>query len=348
MLGIEEFTLTVPDLAAATEFFVSLFGAQQLSDGEPVGDHRRSSMRERYNADVRAVIRGSRLLRTPFLDLRLLEADYPGQRQVWPGMLDIGGWHLAGYVDDIDAALEFLDSADVYVLGPGKKPTTNPPEVGEGSFACHCMTPWGLHFELATYPNGRAYMADFVGRLWNPAQPDEGAALQDPPPRALPGFRGFEHLSVAVPDIGQASHFLEAALGCERFYDMGPVSDPHGSGFGAYANVDVRVQVSKVRLLRSRYLNLELIEPAFPGQNRVWPGLLDVGGWKLSFTVDDIDRTLPAVLAAGAHLLGGVRPDPVPDRASQSRVSCLAPWGMYFDLVQCAPAGPRPQPGACE
>jgi catechol 2,3-dioxygenase-like lactoylglutathione lyase family enzyme len=330
--GVRDLAFTVPDLGVATDFFESVFGAEVVAESGPQHDGRRSSMRAFANADVRTEVRGTRVLRTPFLNLRLFEASYPGQRTLWPMMLDVGGWHLAGYVDDMDEAMEFLESCDVYVLGPGKKPTTNPPEVGEGSFACHCMTRWGFHFELTSYPNGRAYMDDFEGRLWNPARPDRGAARRSADGRGVPGFRGFEHLSVAVGDIEEVTRFLEEVVGCERFYDMGPIDDRHGSGFGAYANVDVRVSVSKVRLFRTPYLNLEIIEPDFPGQNRAWPGLFDMGGWHLALTVDDVDAAVQRLSHADVHVLGGKREDDY----SGCRVSCLTPFGMYFDLV---PAG---------
>jgi catechol 2,3-dioxygenase-like lactoylglutathione lyase family enzyme len=330
--GVKDLAFTVPDLGVATDFFESVFGAEVVSETGPITDRKRSSMRAFANADVRTEVRGTRVLRTPYLNLRLIEASYPGQRTLWPMMLDVGGWHLAGYVDDMDDAVEFLESCDVYLLGPGKRPTTNPPEVGDGSFACHGMTRWGFHFELLTYPKGRAYMDDFEGRLWNPAKPDRGAQLRPTDGRGVPGFRGFEHLSVAVGDIDEVTRYLEEVLGCERFYEMGQVDDRHGSGFGAYANVDVRVSVSKVRLFRTTYLNLEIIEPDFPGQNRAWPNLFDVGGWQLALAVDDIDVALEALSNVDVHVLGGKREEP----DSGCRVSCMTPFGMYFDLV---PAG---------
>ena len=134
-------------------------------------------MRTYANADVRAVVHHVRVLRSPFLNVELFDANYPGQRSRWPDLLDVGGWHLAGYVDDMDAAIEFMGGQDVYVLGPGKKPTSGP-EAGDGSFACHCMTRWGFHFELLTYPNDREYRSSYEGRLWNPAEP---TAAPSPP-----------------------------------------------------------------------------------------------------------------------------------------------------------------------
>jgi catechol 2,3-dioxygenase-like lactoylglutathione lyase family enzyme len=334
--GVQELTMTVPDVDDATRFLATCFGAVTVHEAGPTSDRRGSTMRQLANADVRAVIHGSRLVRTPFLNLRVLAASSPDQNSSWPSMLDVGGWHLAAYVDDIDVGIAHVASCDAYVLGPGKKPTTNPPEVGDGSFAAHCMIESGFHFELLTYPNGRAYMQDYDGRLWNPARPDRGATLREASVPAMPGFRGFEHLSLAVADIGEATWFFEAVLGCERFYDMGPVSDPHGSGFGAYANVDARVSVSKVRVFRSPYLNFEVIEARFPGQRRDWPQLLDIGGWQIGLSVDDLDQALAAIADLPIHVLGPVRCERIDDETSRRRVSCLTAFGLYFDLLEGA------------
>jgi hypothetical protein len=122
------------------------------------------------------------------------------------------------------------------------------------------MSSWGFHFELLTYPNGRAYLADFNSALWNPAAPDRGA----PPrlaarPGCLPGFRGFEHLSITVRDLDEACSLLQGVLGAEPFYDLEPPVDPHGSSLGAYINGDARSRPTRVRLLRTPYLNIEVV-----------------------------------------------------------------------------------------
>lgn len=329
--GVQDLTFTVADMEEASGFFQAVFGAEVVSESGPVSDRHRSTMRDLANVDVRAEIRRSRLLRTPYLNLCLLEGSYPGQRVVWPQMLDVGGWHLAAYVEDMDEAVRYIESCGVYVLGPGKKPTTNPPEVGEGSYACHCMTPWGFHFELTSYPNGRAYMDDSDRRLWNPSRPDRGATRREPGRPSVPGFVGFEHLSFAVADLDETTRFLEEVLGCERFYDMGPVADPHGSGFGAYANVDVRAKVSTVRVFRTPYLNFEVIEAEFPRQNRLWPALLDIGGWRLTFATRDIEGAVDVLRQGDVHLLGAVHPDQI---SGGIRASFLTPFGLYFDLLQ--------------
>jgi hypothetical protein len=102
----------------------------------------------------------------------------------------------------------------------------------------------------------------------------------------------------------------------------------------------VRVQVSKVRLFRSPYLNFEVIEPRYPGQHTVWPNALDVGGWTMAFQVDDLDIALERMGSADVHVLGSPRRDD--GNGARPRVSCLAEFGFQFDLVQ----GPSSVAGA--
>jgi catechol 2,3-dioxygenase-like lactoylglutathione lyase family enzyme len=272
-------------------------------------------------------------MRSPFLNIELFEASYPGQRTRWPDFLDIGGWHLAGYVDDLDAAIEYASAHDVFILGDGKR-ATGGPETGDGSHACHFMTGWGFRFELLTYPNGRAYQASYPGRLWNPAQPEEGPSAFAPV-GGVPTFRGFEHVSMTVPDLEEATRVFVDVLGAEQFYDLEPALDRHTSGFGAYANVDVRAAPSRVRLFRTKYLNLEVVEcPQYPGQNRLWPGMLDIGGWHLAFYVDDVDAALARLGRFDLRVLGGKKPAYKFEAGRDAyTVHCLTPFGFYFELV---------------
>jgi catechol 2,3-dioxygenase-like lactoylglutathione lyase family enzyme len=336
--GIEHVSMTVPDLEEATRFFTEFFGCQLLYTMGPFSsrtENAGSFMRRYANADVRAVVHHVRVLRSPFLNLELFDAEYPGQRELWPDFLDIGGWHLAAYVDDIDAAIEYMHDKDIFILGHGKKPTGGP-ETGAGSYACHCMTRWGFRFELLTYPNGRAYQRSSDARLWNPAQPDRGAASSfQPAPGAVPGFRGFEHVSLAVPDLDVASELFTKVLGCEPFYDLDVDIDRHSSDFGAYANVDVRAAPTRARVLRSPYLNVELVEiPPYPGQNRLWPGMLDVGGWHLAFYVDDVDAALDHLATLDLCVLGGKKPAALYESGEEAyTVHCVLPFGLYFELV---------------
>ena len=335
--GVEHVSMTVPDLDEATRFFADMFGCRTLYTMGPFSGSqqrpRTSFMRVYANADVRAVVHNVRVMRSPFLNVELFEASYPGQRTRWPDFLDIGGWHLSGYVDDIDAAVEYAGAHDVYVLGDGKR-ATGGPEVGEGSYACHFVTSWGFRFELLTFPNGRAYEADYAGRLWNPARPESGPS-GFAPDGGVPTFRGFEHVGTTVADLDEATRVFVDVLGAEQFYDMEPVLDRHTSGFGAYANVDARATPARVRLFRTRYLNIEVVEcPEYPGQNRLWPGMLDIGGWHLAFYIDDVDKALERLGEVDVRVLGGKKPAYKYEAGEQAcTVHCLTPFGFYFELV---------------
>ena len=44
------------------------------------------------------------------------------------------------------------------------------PEAGERW--CYFVSPWGMQFELVSFPNGKAYERDYEGKLWNPTRPE--------------------------------------------------------------------------------------------------------------------------------------------------------------------------------
>ena len=332
--GIEHVSMTVPDLDEATGFFAGLFGCRTLYTMGPFSgqeqQRRTSFMRKYANADVRAVVHNVRVMRSPFLNIELFQATYPGQRTLWPDFLDLGGWHLAAYVDDMDAAIKHAEAQGAYVLGDGKKPTGGV-EVGEDSWACHLMSPWGFRFELLTYPNGRLWHNENPGRMWNPAQAESNFT----PDGGVPTFRGFEHVSLTVPNLDEATRIFVDVLGAEELYDLEPKFDSKSSAFGAYANVDARATPSRVRLFRTRYLNLEVVEcPPYPGQDQLWRGMLDVGGWHLAFYVDDVDAALTRLHDFDLRVLGGKKPAYKFEAGDDAyTVHCLTPFGFYFELV---------------
>ena len=212
--GIEHLNVTVADLDEVTEFFVSVFGCRTLYTMGPFENSKEPFMRIYANADVRSVVHQVRVLRSPFLNIELFQVSMPRQRQVWPDLLDIGGWGLTAYVDDIDAAISFLYDKDVYMLDPGKTPITWP-EAGDGALACRFMTRFGLHFELVSFPTRKANNAEAVSGLWNPAASDGDAAAAVPSPAgAFPGFRGpYERRrDRGAPDTVPAVHTLKGRV----------------------------------------------------------------------------------------------------------------------------------------
>ena len=65
-----------------------------------------------------------------------------------PRNSDVGGHHVALYVDDLDAAVAYLREQGVRVLG---EPTASR-GAHEGQRWVYFLAPWGMQFELVQLP----------------------------------------------------------------------------------------------------------------------------------------------------------------------------------------------------
>lgn len=169
MRGIDHFGFTVPDLDQAERFLVDVLGAERIYTlGEKradddwmattLGVHPRTTISE---------IRFFRLGHGSNLEVFAYEpAD--GQRDQ-PRNSDIGGHHLAIYVDDMDAAIAHLRAHDVELMG---SPVASA-GAAEGQHWQYFRAPWGMQFELVSFPGGKAYEQESPARLWHPARPAE-------------------------------------------------------------------------------------------------------------------------------------------------------------------------------
>jgi catechol 2,3-dioxygenase-like lactoylglutathione lyase family enzyme len=77
----------------------------------------------------------------------------PDQWMTVPKNSDVGGHHIALYVDDLDTAVEYLRSHEVTVLG---EPTESKGH-NFGQRWVYFLSPWGLQLELVSYPRGKAF-----------------------------------------------------------------------------------------------------------------------------------------------------------------------------------------------
>ncbi|HEV7567344.1 MAG TPA: VOC family protein [Microbacteriaceae bacterium] len=167
--GTEHIGFTVPDLDEADDFFVNVIGCARIYDLGPM-IHDDDWMLEHLNVDPRTVMRRLRFYRCgtgPNFEIFEYEAA-DGQREQ-PRNSDIGGHHLAFYVDDFDSALEYLRAAGVRILG---EPTASK-RASEGQRWVYFLSPWGMQFELVSFPDGKAYEKDAPVKLWHPARPAE-------------------------------------------------------------------------------------------------------------------------------------------------------------------------------
>ncbi len=166
--GTDHIGFTVPDLEEATRFFVEVLGCHLVCDLPEISDSDGSWMRDQLNVDPRASCR-IRLLRCGHgSNFEIFEYRAPEQRREQPRNSDIGGFHLAFYVDDFAAALAYLHAAGLQTLG---EPVTRATGPNAGQTWIYFLSPWGLQLELVSYPGGRAHEATAPVRLWHPAKP---------------------------------------------------------------------------------------------------------------------------------------------------------------------------------
>jgi catechol 2,3-dioxygenase-like lactoylglutathione lyase family enzyme len=169
--GQDHTGITVPNLQQAIEFFVDVVGCELATTFGPFRDDSGSFMADTLNVHPRAVIEQIALLRCGMgSNLELFQYSAPDQRQDAPKNSDIGGHHIAFYVDDIQAAVAYLKSKGVTVLA-GPLAVTDGPAAGQT--INYFLAPWGLQLELISYPRGMAYEASARTVLWSPKAPDK-------------------------------------------------------------------------------------------------------------------------------------------------------------------------------
>jgi catechol 2,3-dioxygenase-like lactoylglutathione lyase family enzyme len=165
--GTEHVGFTVPDLDQADDFFVGVIGCERVYDLGPF-IHDDDWMREQLNVDPRSVMRRLRFYRCGFgPNFEVFEWEAADGQRDQPRNSDVGGHHLAFYVDDLDAAVEYLRSRDIRVLG---KPIASQ-NASTGQRWVYFLAPWGMQFELVSFPDGKEYEKNTPVLLWHPARP---------------------------------------------------------------------------------------------------------------------------------------------------------------------------------
>lgn len=168
--GLDHLGLCVRDLRAATTFFAEVLGWPVVFATGPFADPDGDWMSVNFGLHPRAVVSELAHVRTPFVNLELIEGSAPDQAREVPRMLDVGGFHVAVYVDDVTVAAAYLEAHGCTVLG-APKPFMGP-EAGEDATFAHLRTPIGMYLELVSYPRGKAYEPEVDITAWNPAAPD--------------------------------------------------------------------------------------------------------------------------------------------------------------------------------
>lgn len=164
--GPDHVGFTVPDLAVAVTFFTDVMGCEAFYPLGPFSGGDSTWMADHLNVDAKAEIPQLQLVRCGNgANLEIFQYTAPNQNTVPPRNSDIGGHHVAFYVDDMAAAVAYLRDMGVKVLG---EPTTMTEGPSKGETWVYFLAPWGMQLELVSYPQGKAYEADYQTRLWDP------------------------------------------------------------------------------------------------------------------------------------------------------------------------------------
>jgi len=171
MRGHDHTGITVPDMKQAVDFFTEVVGCKKAMSFGPFADDKGTFMQDLLGVDPKAVIERVTMVRCGYgSNIELFKYTAPDQKDLTPKNSDIGGFHIALYVDDVAAAKAYLD-------GKGVKTRMGPLPVKEGPAAgqtiLYFQAPWGLQLEAISYPNGMAYEKGAETVLWSPKNPEK-------------------------------------------------------------------------------------------------------------------------------------------------------------------------------
>jgi glyoxylase I family protein len=165
LAGADHVGFTVPDIEAATRFFVDVIGCSLAFE---IGPFRSDDdwMQVQLGVDPRAVIRSLRMFRCKTgASFEVFEYELAGASVVPPRNSDVGGHHLAFYVDDMKAAVAYLKWQGITVQGDPITMETGPTK---GLTWVYFLSPWGMQLELVSYPAGMTVTNEKPGVLWSP------------------------------------------------------------------------------------------------------------------------------------------------------------------------------------
>jgi glyoxylase I family protein len=115
---VDHIGFTVPDLEEASGFLIDVLGCEYMYSLGPFRHDDSDWMLEHLNVHPRAVMQQLHFFRCGDQAIfEVFQYSAPDQATTPPRNSDIGGHHVALYVDDLDAAVDYLKSHGVTVLG---------------------------------------------------------------------------------------------------------------------------------------------------------------------------------------------------------------------------------------
>ncbi|MFG1914409.1 VOC family protein [Micromonospora sp. NPDC048898] len=150
--NVDHLAYTVADLPATIRFFTEVLGAELLYRA-PATRLEDGDLAAALGVPARGTMTHAALRLGPTDNVDLYQYDVAGAASRPPRNSDVGGRHLALYVDDVDAAVAYLRrQRGVTVLGD---PETIPDGPIAGDRWAYVRTPTGPYLEVVNMPDGR-------------------------------------------------------------------------------------------------------------------------------------------------------------------------------------------------
>jgi glyoxylase I family protein len=140
LTGVDHIGFTVPDLEQARAFLVDVLGCEYLYSLGPFAHDDSDWMAEHLGVHPRATMRNCFFRVGDQAIFEVFEYAAPDQNPTPPRNSDVG----------------YLRERGVRVLG---EPTASA-GAHEGQRWVYFLAPWGMQFELVSYPNGKAFFRD--------------------------------------------------------------------------------------------------------------------------------------------------------------------------------------------
>lgn len=170
MRGADHLGITVSNMDDAVNFFVKVIGCEASFN---LGAFKFNDdwMQVHLNVNPRAEIKRFQMVRCGYgTNFEIFEYAAPKQNSQPPKNSDVGGHHMAFYVDDMDKAVAYFKANGIKMLG---EPSTFTEGPAAGLTWLYFLAPWGMQLEIVSYPKGRAYEKTAKRLLWDPRNPSK-------------------------------------------------------------------------------------------------------------------------------------------------------------------------------